>query len=76
MRFVKISATFATVKDLGCIPKRIFNSTGFSNKIFAKNTFPTTHLFSCYFLYNFMKLPQCLKLSQIVYKRAFYEHRL
>jgi len=34
VRFVKILAILSKVTDLGCIRKRIFNGTGFSNNIF------------------------------------------
>jgi len=60
MRFVKLPAIFSTAADLGCIRKRVFNGTGSSNKIFENSAISTMHYFSCYFLFNFMNLPQCL----------------
>ena len=60
MRFVKILAIFSTVADLSCISKRIFNGTGFLNEIIEKNGFWKCIYLSYYFLYNFMKFPQCL----------------
>jgi len=44
----------------GCIPKRIFNGTGFSIDIDEKNAILKLRLFLMLFFYNFMKLPQWL----------------
>jgi len=39
MRFVKILAIFSTVTYLGYVHKRVFNGTGFSNKILKRTFF-------------------------------------
>jgi len=62
MRFVKISAIFSTVADLGSIRKRIFSVMALDSRIpfFKKNAFWQCIYFLWYFFYNFMKLPQGL----------------
>ena len=67
MRFVKIPAIFSTVADLNCIRKRIFNGTGFSNKIIKKNVFLTMHLFFMLLSLQFNKSPTMfsLKISMV-----------
>jgi len=48
------------VTDLGCIRKRMFNSTGLWNDIVKKNAFLTKDLFSFYSFYSLINLPQWL----------------
>jgi len=57
MRYVKIPAIFSTVADPRCIRERIFNGTGFWNKIFEKNAFSTMHLFVMLFSLQFHEAP-------------------
>jgi len=65
----------SSTSSLGCIRKRIFNGTGFSN---LKNAFLTMHLFFMLFSLQFHETPTMvgLKMFQTVYKRKLCEHSL
>jgi len=81
MCFAKNTGHFvnsATVTDLGCFRKRIFNRTGFSNNIFEKNTFLTIHLFFMLFSWQFHEASTMigLNLFQTVHKCRICEHSL
>ena len=52
---MKIPVNFSTAADLSNVRKRIFNGTGFSNKIIEKNVFVTMHLFFMLFTLQFHK---------------------